>query len=234
MSAGVRSSSSRAASSNASVQSKPLSGAAQSIRRRLWTMLPLPTISTPRRAGVPASRPARSDRRTVLFGIDRELHDRNVCVGEGVHQHRPGAVVDPPAVHVEADPGRRTTSATSSAKSGSPGAGYCTRTARRGTRRSRGSCAVAASRSPRWRGCTSAPRSPGWPGPRHGRAECPPSLGVTVASSAFIGDPCPKNTAGIVVCSQGLLGSMGQAGSPRRRGPRQAKLFTLLEYIRYT
>ena len=41
-----------------------------------------------------------------LVGVDAQLHDRDVGVREGVHQHRPGAVVDAPAVDVGAHPGR--------------------------------------------------------------------------------------------------------------------------------
>src|SRR5581483_8584271 len=37
--------------------------------------------------------------------VDGELQDGNVGGGEGVHQHAPGPVVDPPAVGVETDPG---------------------------------------------------------------------------------------------------------------------------------
>src|SRR5207237_7815554 len=42
----------------------------------------------------------------VLVGVDGQLHDRDVGVGEGVHQDRPGAVVDAPGVDVSAHPGR--------------------------------------------------------------------------------------------------------------------------------
>jgi hypothetical protein len=40
-----------------------------------------------------------------LVGIDAELDDRNGGVGKGVHQHRPGAVVDATAVDVRTYPG---------------------------------------------------------------------------------------------------------------------------------
>jgi len=41
-----------------------------------------------------------------LIGIDTELDDRDGGVRKSVHQHRPGAMIDAPAVHVGADPGR--------------------------------------------------------------------------------------------------------------------------------
>lgn len=41
-----------------------------------------------------------------LVGVDAELDDGNRRVRKGVHQHRPGAVVDSPAVDVRPDPGR--------------------------------------------------------------------------------------------------------------------------------
>ena len=41
-----------------------------------------------------------------LLGVDRQLHDRDVRVREHVAQHRPRAVIDAPAVDVEADPRR--------------------------------------------------------------------------------------------------------------------------------
>src|SRR5450759_4141120 len=42
----------------------------------------------------------------ALVGVDAQLHDRDGRVRKGVHKHRPGAVVDAPAVEVRADPGR--------------------------------------------------------------------------------------------------------------------------------
>jgi hypothetical protein len=45
-------------SSKRRVQSKASSGRLQSIRRRLWTMLPLPTISTPRSRSGASSAPS--------------------------------------------------------------------------------------------------------------------------------------------------------------------------------
>src|SRR5450759_685786 len=42
----------------------------------------------------------------ALVGVDAQLHDRAGRVRKGVHKHRPGAVVDAPAVEVRADPGR--------------------------------------------------------------------------------------------------------------------------------
>ena len=41
-----------------------------------------------------------------LHRVDRQLHDRDVRVRVHVGEHRPGAVVQPPAVHVLPDPGR--------------------------------------------------------------------------------------------------------------------------------
>ena len=93
-----------------------------SMSPRLWTTLPLPTTSTPRRATARAGRPARGGTRG-LAGVDRQLHDRDIRVGEGVHEHRPCAVIDAPAVVVEAHPhGCRLGDLLGSA--GSPGAGY--------------------------------------------------------------------------------------------------------------
>ena len=73
----------------------------------------------------PARRRARGGSRTACVGVDRQLHDGDVGVGEGVHEHRPGAVVDAPAVVVEADP-RRLRRARRSPRParGRPGAGY--------------------------------------------------------------------------------------------------------------
>src|SRR4029453_17048919 len=67
-----------AAPANRCVQSKLPAGVSQSMRRRLWTTFPLPTMSTPwSRSGA-----------------------RRAPMSRG----RPGAVVETPAVPVEADP----------------------------------------------------------------------------------------------------------------------------------
>ena len=39
----------------------------------------------------------------VLPPVDRELHDRDIRFGKRVHQDRPGAVIDAPAIVVEPD-----------------------------------------------------------------------------------------------------------------------------------
>ena len=77
------------------------------MRPRLWTTLPLPTINTPcARSG--ASRVARSRWYVErLQRVDRKLHHGDVGVGVDVGQDGPGAMVDAPAVVVEADPMRR-------------------------------------------------------------------------------------------------------------------------------
>ena len=36
-------------------------------------------------------------------GVDRELDDRDVGIGKCMDEHRPGAMVDPPAVSVDSD-----------------------------------------------------------------------------------------------------------------------------------
>jgi hypothetical protein len=41
----------------------------------------------------------------ALARVDRELHDRDRGVGEGVYEDRPRAMVDAPGVDVHADPG---------------------------------------------------------------------------------------------------------------------------------
>ena len=72
----------------------------------MCTTFPLPTISTPLSR---SARQLRAERDVVverLRRVDRQLHDGDVGVGEHVHQHRPGAVVEPPAVEVAADPRR--------------------------------------------------------------------------------------------------------------------------------
>ena len=69
-------------------------------------MLPLAAISTPR---VEQRRQRGAERGMVgvrLGGVDRELDHRDVGVWEHVGEHRPGAVVEAPAVVVEPDPDR--------------------------------------------------------------------------------------------------------------------------------
>ena len=95
-----------AASLNRCAQSKPASGWLQSTRRRLCTTLPLATISTPRSRSGASAAPERDVVGERLVGVDRQLQDGDVGVRKRVHQHRPGAVVDAPAVEVHADPRR--------------------------------------------------------------------------------------------------------------------------------
>ena len=74
------------------------------MRPKLCTTFPLPTIKTP---PIAQRRQPGAELEVVgerLRRVDRELHDRDVGVREHVHEHRPGAVIDAPAVDVEADP----------------------------------------------------------------------------------------------------------------------------------
>ena len=113
-------------SSNRCAQSKLLSGWAKSTAGRLCTMFPLPMISTP------SSRSGASLATQLhvvvhaLEGVQRQLHHRDRRVREGVHQHRPGAVVQPQLSTSQPTHRGLTASATCSHISGIPGAGYST------------------------------------------------------------------------------------------------------------
>ncbi len=61
-------------------------------------MLPVPMISTPfvaQRTQLAADLPVRG---RIFRHVHAELYDGHVGFGIGVHQHRPGSVVEPPAV----------------------------------------------------------------------------------------------------------------------------------------
>ena len=115
--------------------------------RRLCTTLPLATIE---HAALAQRRELRAEFEVVverLVGVDAQLHDRDRRVRERVHEHRPGAVVDAPAVDVRADPGRLDDVADLVGQLGQPGRGVLhVEQLPAGSRRSRGWCAAAASR----------------------------------------------------------------------------------------
>ena len=134
--------------SNRSAQSKRRQGLPKSMPPRLCTTLPLLTSSTPRlRNGARA----RTEVQVIVEGfggVDRELHDRDVGLRKRVRQHRPGAVIDAPAVVVRPTQAWRSPHRTSSANAADPAPGTRSRTALAEIRRSRGSFAAPASRSP--------------------------------------------------------------------------------------
>ena len=154
----------------------------QSMRRRLCTMLPLPTMSTPR------SRSGASRAPSVEVIVERPCARRcESCrtgmsaSGKAWHEHRPGAMVDAPAVVVEPDVRLDDLARSPRRARDRRAPDTRPRTARRGSRRSRGSSAAAPSRSPRWRSRTSAPRPPGSRAGADSITERPPRFGVAVA-----------------------------------------------------
>ena len=126
-------------------QSKPASGRLQSIAREVVHDV---AAADDQHASLAQRRQRGAELEVVverLVGVDRELHDRDVGVGEGVHEHRPGAVVDAPAVGVEPDPASAPRRRRSRPRArGRRAPDTRPRTARRGTRRSRGSSGAAA------------------------------------------------------------------------------------------
>ena len=83
------------------------------------------TISTPSSRSGASAAPSATWSAYDLVGVDRELHHRDVGVGEHVGEHRPGAVVEAPAVVDRARPDRAPRARRPpAASSGRPGAGY--------------------------------------------------------------------------------------------------------------
>ena len=99
-----------------------------------------------------------------LQRVDRELDDGDVAAGEGVDEDGPRPVIDPPAVGVEADPGRLNELDDLLGELRVAGSWVLNgEQLGLGSRRSRGLSSAAPSRSPPRRGCTSGPRRPGSP-----------------------------------------------------------------------
>ncbi len=122
-------------------------------RRRLCTTLPLPTISTPRRrAAGPAGRRARGGSRTAASALIDSWTTGMSASGKTWTSTDQVPWSMPQLSRSRPTQVGLTTSATSSASAGSPGRRILRpRTARRGTRRSRGSSSGWPSRSRRWR-----------------------------------------------------------------------------------